>query len=289
MELILKTEVFERNIDKARALSPVPVSLMFKEFYEYVYEHIGNSTGSKVWAMNIDGSINYSIGKYHVRNGGCVVTTIYDVVKAREHGISDFYVPIDASDGREGLSVYDAYKLLRDIGACNAAKAYGLITCGCMGPARPSSAQLKALCSHFEGVAQGISIGGSFWLGHLDDLPPQISDLRIGEFMLFGTIPFSRKYELFGENGIELRCKVLEVFQQRRELIIDCGYALADMKECKIVNAPIQLTYKGTSSEYSIYSYDDECGRGVKIGDEVTLIPDYFSLVKLRYARRVFR
>lgn len=98
---------------------------------------------------------------------------------------------------------------------------------------------------------ESISLGGSFWLGQNSKLPSFISDVRIGEYMLFGTIPYCVDKEKQGLNGIELQAKVIGIYPERNQLIIDCGYSMADMYKCRIYYHT-DLKYEYSSSEYSI-------------------------------------
>ena len=52
----------------------------------------------------------------------------------------------------------------------------------------------------------------AFGWDKIERLPDFISDVRIGEYMLFGTIPYNEDEYKLGRNGIELSTKVIGVF-----------------------------------------------------------------------------
>lgn len=148
---------------------------------------------------------------------------------------------------------------------------------------------MQRLCeiwSKLNSYIESISLGGSFWLGQNEDLPKFISDVRIGEYMLFGTIPYNSDDEKLGLNGIELHTEVIGIYPERNQILLDCGYSMADMGECRCLDN--HLDFSNSSSEYTIMKVygdsSDYC-----IGDIVTFIPNYKSLVKLRYAEHEYR
>ena len=146
--------------------------------------------------------------------------------------------------------------------------------------------ELYHIWSRLKDDIKSISLGGSFWLGQEDKLPHFISDVRIGEYMLFGTIPYCDAKEKKGLNGIELKTKVLCVYPERRQLLLDCGYSMANIDKCRVDHCT-DLRFVDASSEYTIMQCDHVSD--YRIGDVVTFIPDYKSLVKLRYADREFK
>lgn len=270
------------NIEKAERISRKPISLMFKDFYEDLYYRI--QPNNVVFSKHIKDSVCYSIGNEAcVCNEGCVIIRYEKFLSLySELGMRSFYVPINAKDDREGLCVEEANDLCRKIKEYDRTVClYGMITAGCLNEKHPS---VKELCSIWNGLKNyiiSISIGGSFWLAKCD-IPDFISDIRIGEYMLFGTIPYNDKNELKGLNGVQIKTNVIGCYPERKEIVLDCGYAMADVQESKIIDN--SLTVVDVSSEYTMCK--TEKIERYCIGDEVKIIPNYKSLVKLRNAER---
>lgn len=292
MKVIVYTKNIIENIEKSRTLVNVPISLMFKDFYEDIYEHISDKIRNKIFGLHLKDSICYSIGKAVKGNSGAVVTSFADVWKYLTingnacQGIHNFYIPINACDNREGLSIYEASKLANEIRTLSSSHIYGLITSGCLNENHPSEKELFRIWNLLRNDIESISLGGSFWLGQNSKLPNFISDVRIGEYMLFGTIPYCTNEEKQGLCGIELHTKVIGIYPERSQLILDCGYSMSDMNQCRICYQD-NLKFVDSSSEYTIMKCDNVSD--YRIGDVVRFIPDYKSLVKLRYAEHEYR
>lgn len=291
MKVVVYTENIIKNIEKAQTLTNVPISLMFKNFYEDIYPRIAEKVNNKVFGLHLPNSICYSIGKATKDNCGAIVTTALDGFRyAVDMGIKHLYIPINANDNREGLSIYEAEKLVETIRYIkNDVHVYGLITSGCLNEKCPSEEFLYHIWRELCHCIESISLGGSFWLGQDLKLPDFISDIRIGEYMLFGTIPYSDsitglRYK--GSNGIELHTNVIGIYPERNQLILDCGYSMADMNDCMRCGN-VRLGYVNSSSEYTIM----ECQNvsDFRLGDVVKFIPNYKSLVKLRYAEHEYK
>ncbi len=292
MKVVVYTDNIIANIEKAESLVNVPVSLMFKDFYEDIYSHVKGRVNNKVFGLHLNDSICYSIGKANKNNCGAVVTSFSDVWKycyssdPVNSEMRSFYIPINANDDREGLSVYEASKLANEIRTISNAHVYGMITSGCLNEKHPSEELLYQIWDKLKDCVESISLGGSFWLGKDGKLPEFISDVRIGEYMLFGTIPYYLDWKKIGLNGIEIHTKVIGVYPERNQLILDCGYSMVDMDKCKVKNYE-GLEYVDSSSEYTIMESSKVAY--FKIGDVVRIIPNYKSLVKLRYAEHEYR
>lgn len=292
MKVVVYTDNIIENIRRAESFVNVPVSLMFKDFYEDIFEHISDRVKNKVFGLHMDGSVCYSIGKAAKNNCGAVVTSFSDVWKycyAEGIGGSEmrsFYIPINAEDDREGLSIYEASKLANEIKTISRANVYGMITSGCLNEKYPSEERLYKIWEKLKDCVESISLGGSFWLGNSCNIPDFISDIRIGEYMLFGTIPYCCDKDKRGCNGIEIHTKVIGVYPERNRIILDCGYSMADMDKCS-VDYYAGLEYVDSSSEYTIMKSNNVSD--FKIGDVVSFVPNYKSLVKLRYAEHEYR
>ncbi|WP_106828085.1 type III PLP-dependent enzyme domain-containing protein [Parabacteroides pacaensis] len=292
MKVVVYTKNIIENIEKGQSFVNVPISLMFKDFYEDVYEHITDKVKNKFFGLHLKDSICYSIGKAVKENSGAVVTSFSDVWKCFNingegcYGIRNFYIPINADDNREGLSIYETSKLAYEIKMLSSAHVYGLITSGCLNKNHPSEEKLYRIWNSLRHCIDSISLGGSFWLGKNGKLPNFISDVRIGEYMLFGTIPYCDDKEKLGLNGVEVQTKIIGIYPERNQLILDCGYSMADLDKCRI-DYQKDLKYVDSSSEYTIMQCDHVSD--YRIGDLVRFVPDYKSLVKLKYAEHEYR
>lgn len=289
MKVIIYTDYIVENIKKAETLVNRPVSLMFKDFYEDVYGHIKGKVSNDIFSLHFDDSVCYSIGKSHKYQKGAVAVTEYDAMDCvTQKAINNIYIPINAYDYREGVCLFQAAQIGKMIRSCsNDAHAYAMITSGCMNGERPTMSELYIIRNKLNRWIEAISLGGSFWLGQNEDLPNFISDVRIGEYMLFGTIPYNYEKEKLGKNGIELVTKVIGVYPERNHVLLDCGYSMADMGECKCLDK--NLNFYQSSSEYTVMKPVNTTCSDYCIGDMVSFIPNYKSLVKLRYAEREFR
>ena len=286
MILLINVRNIESNIRKAHELVSVPVSLMFKEFYEDILPQLDLSClkdGGEIFATHAEGSVCFSIGKYNWHHKGALVTNQADALECISKNIRLIYIPVNAYDDREGLSVSTANvlsRMIRQNDRLITIKA--MITSGCLNDKHPTYHQLDEIWSKLQ-FFDGVSLGGSFWLPFAW-MPKYVTDIRIGEYMLFGTIPYSEDKYLQGKNGIEIETKVIGVYPERSEFIVDCGYSLADMDKCKPI-VPYPIEYVDSSSEYTIYRCDIS---HITLGDTLTFIPNYKSLVKLRNAEHRF-
>lgn len=289
MKVIIYTDHIVENIKKAETLINRPISLMFKDFYEDVYGHIRDRVNNGTFSLHFDDSICYSIGKAHMHQKGGVAVTEYDAMDCvLQRGVNNVYIPINAYDYREGVCLYQAAQIGKMVHSCDDnAHAYVMITSGCMNGERPAMDELHEIWNKLNRWIEAISLGGSFWLGQNEDLPDFISDVRIGEYMLFGTIPYNDEKDKLGKNGIELVTKVIGVYPERNHVLLDCGYSMADMGECKCLDD--NLSFYQSSSEYTVMKPVNTTCSDYCIGDKVSFIPNYKSLVKLRYAEREFK
>lgn len=284
MKVIVDTEKIRYNISKAIEMKGNGVSLMFKDFYEDIYPHVVTSRNAKnIYGLHINGSICYSIGKATQANKGALITSITDAIRCiTECKIREFYIPLNAHDDREGLTLQEARLLAEELHHLGDVEVHGLITSGCMNEFRPTMYELDSAWAQLSEYICDISLGGSFWLGVDEEIPDYVKEFRIGEYMLFGTIPYNTERKKRGKNGITLQTTVIGVYPERHHILLDCGYSNADMDKCKCLD--VRLQYVDSSSEYTImytpYTY--------KEGDVVEFIPNYKSLVKLRYARKEF-
>lgn len=306
MKLVIDKSAIDRNIRRAEELAGVPVSIMLKSFYEYLYT--SEMKTRKVFSANIEGSVCYSIGDASKTHSAAVVTCQKDFQKCSLLGIRSFFIPINAKDNREGLSIPEVIELARYIHSQGDFSITGMITCGCISPNAPS---LGEICQWWSGglscVLNGISLGGSFYIAELkmflDDSeqkvigfpgevisimrerPPYfIADVRIGEYALFGTIPYHDAPELRGDNALTVEMEVIGVHRDRGQIVVKGGYSCIDTRNCALLSGG--LKYANTSSEYTMY---EDPFKRYEVGDIVEVVPDYYSLVKLQYVEREYK
>lgn len=277
MRVLINREALESNIEKAKTLSQgVPVSLLFKDFYEDIFAEISPDVRD-VFSMNIEGSNCYAIGKATGKHKGAVITSLEQM--RDDLMLERVYIPINAHDNREGLTIADAKILAQMIKSIGPYEVVGMVTSGCLNERAPKMEEIYAIWEELKGCISSLSIGGSYWLGREEKLPNFIREIRIGEYMLFGTIPYNNDWMKLGQNAITIEAEVIGVYPERNHIMIDCGYSMAEPDKFDYASG---LFYVDSSSEYTIlYTTDD-----YKVGDKMLIKPNYKSLVKLKHAVR---
>lgn len=297
------------NIHKAERITKgVPVSIMLKGFYDYLAD-IECVKTRKLYSQGTPNSVCYALHSAGSRHSGAVVADFDDFIECyRACGIKEFYIPFNALDDREGLDKRRCERLaLRIRKSCDDVKLYMMITSGCLNDKHPGLHQVEDEWRAWASVLfDGVSLGGSFYLAELESYistterrvycvtgalldiqqpgPPRfITDIRIGEYALFGTIPFCDRKHLFGHNAITVESEVIGVYPDRRQIVVRGGYSEIDTDKCTLLSGG--LTFSDVSSEYTIYN--DPFLR-YKMGDIVSVVPDYKSLVKLQYVAREY-
>lgn len=285
MRVLINRNAIIKNIKRAKTLSRgVPVSLLFKDFYEDIYSEIPPMS-CEIFSMNISLSNCYAIGQATNNHDGAVITSLSQITPELSRSLYSVFIPINAFDNREGLAVRDAWSLARAV-----KKEYpyleviGMITSGCLNERAPKVEDLERIweeMKEFKGCMSSISLGGSYWLGREEQLPSFVRDIRIGEYMLFGTIPYSDDKSKEGENAIHIEAEVIGVYPERNQILLDFGYAKAEPDKCQY---PSGLFYVDSSSEYTILYTTEK----YKVGEKLLIKPNYKSLVKLRNAVREY-
>lgn len=291
------------NIHKADRISAgIPVSIMLKSFYEYI-ANIECVKSRKLYSNGIVNSVCYALHSAGLRHSGAVIADFDDFMECYHVcDIREFYIPVNANDDREGLDPRRASRLaLRILSNVSDVKLYVMITSGCLNANHPGLRRLvKEWHSWASRLFDGMSLGGSFYLSELDSyieecnetgeysskiatLPYFITDIRIGEYALFGTIPYCDKKSLFGKNAITVESEVVGVYPERRQIVVKGGYSEIDTDRCSLLSGG--LTFADVSSEYTIYN--DPFLR-YKRGDKVEVVPNYKSLVKLQTVERIY-
>lgn len=285
MKVVYDIKAITNNILKARELLGRPVVLMFKDFYEELSRHLPQELIEGCWSLNLSESNCYSLGSAHFIHDGAVVIDVKDALYLHEeYGIKRFYIPIDCGDGREGLTLTKAFHFADELTEYPWAEVYALITSGCMNAKAPTAERLERIERAMAAASvEGLSLGGSYWIGR-EPLPEYVKEVRIGEYMLFGTIPYCSDITKMGSNGVEIITEVIAVYPERKQLIVDCGYKYADLSKSKLIGSGIEFV--DSSSEYSIFSYDTPI---YKVGSVLHFIPNYKSLVTLKDARTEYR
>lgn len=286
------------NINKAEKIAGgIPVALMLKGFYEYIAD-IECVNTRKIYSQGVPGSVCYALHAAGLRHSAAVVADFDDFVECYHiFGIREFYLPLNAEDDREGLDSRQNERLaLRIRKYVSDVKLYMMITSGCLNDRHPG---LDRITNEWESWASvpfdGVSLGGSFYLSELDSYmketerhrssypPPFITDIRIGEYALFGTIPFCDKKYLFGRNAITVESEVIGVYPERRQIVVRGGYSEIDADQCTLLSGG--LSFSDISSEYTIYN---DPFLLYKRGDKVEVVPNYKSLVKLQNVAREY-
>ena len=279
MRVLINRQAVNSNIKKAKTLAHnVPVSLLFKDFYEDIADIIEEDVFD-VFAMHRPLANCYSIGRAKDFHTGTVVTSVNQI----HEGLSQLkrvFIPINMYDNREGLTVERVRRVAKAIKKTYPAlRIFGLVTSGCLNERAPSVEELWKVWDELSDVIYAISLGGSFWLGKDEALPPFVRDIRIGEYMLFGTIPYDSDKKKQGTNAITIEATVIGVYPERNHILIDCGYSIAEPDKCEY---PKDVFYVDSSSEYTILYTKAK----YVVGNKIMMKPNYKSLVKLRDAVR---
>lgn len=278
------------NINKAeRIAKDVPVSIMLKGFYDYLAD-IECVKTRKLYSQGIPNSVCYALHSAGSRHSGAVVADFDDFMECyRACGIKEFYLPFNALDDREGLDKSRCERLaLRIRKSFDDVKLYMMITSGCLNDKHPGLNHIEDEWRTWaSALFDGVSLGGSFYLSEMESyrtVPPRfITDVRIGEYALFGTIPFCDQKHLLGHNAITVESEVIGVHPDRRQIVVRGGYSEIDTDKCTLLSGG--LTFSDVSSEYTIYN--DPFLR-YKRGDKVEVVPNYKSLVKLKDVAREY-
>jgi predicted amino acid racemase len=199
------------------------------------------------------------------------------------------------SDGRDGLAAEALLEELGDLASSAGARLGIAMNWGCLGPA-PSSGELQHLrdiiarCRLVAGRALPISIGGSTLLPILKkvDLPGAV-ELRVGEAILTGTVPFGKGADVGLMRPVHLTSTILDVEAAsagRRRLIVDRGWTSIHVSDVELVGFPAVPV--DSSSELSIFDLAPGA-TGPNRGDTVQLALGYRSAVHSLLNRTIRR
>lgn len=164
MKVIIYTDNVIKNIKKAETLVNVPVSLMFKDFYEDIWRHIHYRVDNDIFSLHFEDSVCYSIGKAIHNQKGAVTVTAYEAMDCVVNkGIKKIYIPINAFDNREGVSLFEARQIANTVRKCDDnSHAYGMITSGCLNGNRPNMQRLCEIWSKLNSYIESISLDAVF-------------------------------------------------------------------------------------------------------------------------------
>lgn len=281
MKVFVSKSALLNNIEKAKALAgSSAISVMLKSFYEYIGDLLPDNI--VLFSKGRKDTICYSIGSSKSYHKGAVVVNIEDAENSYyQNGIKIFYIPINSGDNREGLTAKNAVELARIINKAGDVNCIAMITSGCINENHLSYKKLCDLWKSIKSEFSGISIGGSFYLQKR--IPSFVTEVRIGEYMLFGTIPYCEDVSRFGSNAIHVEMDVIAVYRERKQIIVRGGYEHLSTKESKLLSGGLE--YVDSSSEYTIYSDHFDM---YNVGDKVRVVPSYKSLITLNYVAREY-
>lgn len=275
-----------RNAKRLCATQGLSCSIMVKDFYQSL--GIQNMVKETVWSHSIGGCFNYKVGSNDVRrHSGGIILTADEAHYLRgcieEYGLPfKGFVPVNLKDDREGLDIETALALIekfKDLNDEFFSLNSVIITTGCLHGNIPTYSELKETCLRLrQAGVKYITIGGSHYLGWLSlgkDLT-FVDDIRIGEYALYGTVPF---YPLLdkdkGLKALEVYLEVVHIYKDRKQVLLSGGQTFFDADKSELLDD--NYTFVHSSTEYTILSYKRE----PKIGDLVKFIPNYHSLLKI--------
>lgn len=288
MRVKVDLEIVRENVKRAEAICKsinASCSIMVKDFYSEL--EIQKEVTNRIWSSkNIRNSYNYILFQNNIwrHKGGLVITKkeVVDLSKRCKRYRRKFqgFVPVNMWDDREGLHIDDAISLM------HFAKQYenkffslssALITNGCLNDDLHSvqKLRLKIIKLKVNG-AKYISIGGSYYLGKIFDNEIKrgyIDEVRIGEYAMFGTIPFYDK--MLGKNAIVLELKVIKLYEDRKHALLKGGSSHVDTNLSELINDNVKFV--SNSTEYTIVKYVNK----PFLGSKIQFIPNYHSLIKL--------
>lgn len=293
MQVKVDLQAIEENITRIISAYPdMKFSVMVKNFYsdtKIADIAIKNKVG--LWSNNLAGGINYILNANNIhKHLGGIVLDLNEVRKLStmclQHKRSfQGYIPIDAGDRREGLSLRNAI-LLKNLASEYENEYFtissAMITSGCTNGIAPSLDELRTMAEVLKmNGFNYLSIGGSYYLGRLftgqlDNVG--IDEIRFGEYALYGTTTpyFDVPDRWRGKEAIRVFAKVIWVYPDRKQFIVDVGQCKMDSDKSRVVSD--DYSFSSCSTEYTVLNYEKNMP---SVGDEVEFVPDYHSLIKL--------
>jgi len=290
MQINIEVENIVSNVKEAENIcldSGITVAVMVKDFYSKL--RIQDRIENKIWSSKgVKNSYNYILFKNNIwRHKGGLVTTIDEVQKLsksckRYKRKFQGFVPINMFDDREGLSMFNAIRLIR-FAKYYENKYFTLkavsFTNGCLKDDLFSvDTLLKSILKLRLIGVNYVSVGGSYYLGKLlnDKLKKAIDEVRIGEFVLYGTIPFHDKKDYkIGLNALDVDMEIIAIYEDRKQALLKGGSSDLDTDLSELVSKGFEFV--SVSTEYTIVKYENK----PLLGDTVKFIPNYHSMIKL--------
>lgn len=267
----------------------VKASVMQKNFYSPLrIDEILEGDYHQLWGSHV-GSLNYVLGESLYLDpdySGGIITTLEEALAVQYKYTSlrkkfKGYIPLNWGDDREGLDLESTLELLRQ--CTDLSNEYFdcsniMLTSGCLHDEVPSYLDFEELCIVLgQNGCQNLSLGGSYWL-QFDSFPEIVEECRLGEFIIFGTIPFCGVDQpITGRPAVTVELKIAQVYKDRRQVLASGGSVYFDACYSKLLTP--QLTFAQQSTEYTILSYIQDLS--IKKGDTVRFLPNYHSLIKL--------
>ena len=217
--------------------------------------------------------INYLIGDNQKQHSGGIAVSKKCIDNAPYRKFN-FWIPINLLDNREGLHYTEALSLARY------AKLKGHIvkafsTIGCINGNVPSNDFIGAVSQCLRSEFSYYSIGGSHVLNR-KNLPNTVDEIRIGDYVLFGNIPFTNQSKSEAAHAVKLGLNVIRYYSDRNQYLLRGGNSIYNPETSEAEDKSIRIVQ--SSSEYTII----ETNKLLSEGDEVIIKTDYHSLQKMK-------
>lgn len=247
-----------------------------------------------------------------------VLQALNRLSEAKGHEV---FLMVDQGDLREGVSETDILELGQAVRSLKNLRVSGVGTnFSCFAGLKPSETKLKKLITladclrkEYQQPVEYISGGNSSSLGLLYEgrIPPGINHLRIGEGILLGreTLTGNNLPDLYrdafiveaeviqaqykpgvpdGEVGLDAfgRVPAIPMKEPGIRLLLNLGHQDTPLTGLKPLDP--DLTVLGGSSDYLVMASQ----RPVKVGEIVTFLPNYWSLLGLMtspYVRKIYK
>lgn len=275
MRIEFDVKALKRNFQQAESIvqsNGCTLSLMVKAFYKVLKleEHL-----SPEYLWHQDKGYSYVIREREQYHKGGVITSLYDIPSKK----FDSVVPVNFGGNRDGMELLDAVHLIKASKEIGTPIRKAMITAGCLHGNVSEPKLLEYVCQELKSKGiEHISIGGSYFVewAKRKVIPPQVDDIRIGEYALYGTIPFIKGSDIpkWEDSCIKLTLPMVEDYPRRRMAIYRGGSAMFNAEDSWFHNLQ-GCTLENQSTEYVILNYETHPPK------QVEMIPDYHSLVKL--------
>lgn len=288
MRVIVEQSKLLENLANAQKFAgDATIAVMVKDFYAPIVDQQKlNTMGVRFWSGSMYFGYNYIVGNNRVGyHRGGIVMSVAECMKLKvdaENFESHFeaYIPMDVGDNREGLNRSEVIEMLlelKDTTSRYFTVAGVMITAGCLNADCLNDKDLLDIISLIRTMGYKVSVGGSFFLGKamLGTLP-KVDEIRIGEFYLYGTIPFTPELAKLENAAIKVESEVVHVYPDRKHILVEGGRTKMDSRQAKVLDPNLKVV--ACSTEYTIMAYE---GKEPNIRDTVEFVPEYHSLITL--------